>query len=156
MLTPARKPRPVWATALLTLYVVAALALAVFACAPHLVQPPADALDRQLVWRAAFAIAAATHALIGLGGLAGRSAVRPLAVAVHALVAAAAVGIGVKTAMSNAPPSDWQFEYAAKFAVHAGLAWLWLAGPLGRVVQTPTGAASPTGTRSGSSDQTTR
>lgn len=152
----ARKPRPAWATALFALYIVAALAFVLLAVAPALLQPPASEHDPQLGWRAAFAAAALINALIGLGGLAGRAATRPLAVAVHTLVAAAAVGFGVKTAMSEAPRAGWQIEYTAKFAVHAGLALLWLVGPLGRVLQAPTGAASPTGTRSGSADQTTR
>ncbi len=148
--------RPLWATSVLSLYLVAAFGMAVLVAAPHFATPPADEADLQLGWRAAFALAALLNGAIGLGGLRSLAWVRPLAGSVHVLVALAAVAFGVMHARSPAPPEGWLPEHLAKFGVHAGLAWWWLRGALGRVVQTPTGAASPTGARSGSADHTTR
>ncbi len=151
---PAR--RPLWLVCVLSLYILAALGLALLVAAPQLASPPADENDLQLGWRAAFALAALLNGTIGVAGLRARTWVRPLAGVTHVLVALAAVAFGVVYSRAPSPPDGWLPEHVAKFGVHAVLAWWWLSGPLGRLGQTPTGAASPTGARSGSADHTTR
>jgi len=156
--------RPLWLVALLSLYLLGALGMAALVLDPSIVIAPSEAPESVGLFRVLFACAALLCALILVGSLRRWSGVARGALLVHVLVAAVALILLAHGLKSDEPlAAEKVGELLAKFGVHATVAWVWSRPAVRNAVSradhpapTPSGAASPTGARSGSADHTTR